>query len=162
VIIVLNGRLGIGKSTLAEALAESIEGCAMMSGDHLLAVNPAPADEQAYLHAGMEALIAHHRRFGYRHLVIEHIWRTEAAVADLKARLGDPEFYCFLLTLAEDEHRRRVEQRQAAKAIDEREFEWRMFAEERRALEAGPGELLDVSGVVEVVVGRVLKLVGLR
>ncbi len=39
-IIVLNGPLGIGKSTLAEALTESIDAYAMLSGDHLAAVNP--------------------------------------------------------------------------------------------------------------------------
>jgi deoxyadenosine/deoxycytidine kinase len=39
-IIVLNGLLGIGKSTLAEALAESIEQCVMLDGDHLVAANP--------------------------------------------------------------------------------------------------------------------------
>ena len=40
-IIVLNGPLGIGKSTLAEALTESIDACAMLSGDHLVAVTAA-------------------------------------------------------------------------------------------------------------------------
>ena len=39
-VIVLNGPLGIGKSSLAEALTESIDACAMLSGDHLVAVNP--------------------------------------------------------------------------------------------------------------------------
>jgi hypothetical protein len=32
--------LGIGKSRLAEALTESIDECAMLSRDHLVAVNP--------------------------------------------------------------------------------------------------------------------------
>lgn len=40
-IIVLNGPLGIGKSTLAEALTESLDGCVMLDGDRLLAVSPA-------------------------------------------------------------------------------------------------------------------------
>jgi shikimate kinase len=39
-IIALYGPLGIGKSTLAEALAESIDRCVMLDGDHLVAVNP--------------------------------------------------------------------------------------------------------------------------
>ena len=50
-IILLNGPLGIGKSTLAEALAESIDLCVMLDGDHLVAANPPPADEQEHLHA---------------------------------------------------------------------------------------------------------------
>jgi adenylate kinase family enzyme len=70
VIIVLNGPLGIGKSTLAEALMESIDSCAMVSGDHLLAVNPAPKNELEQLHSAIELLIEHHRRSGYQRFVI--------------------------------------------------------------------------------------------
>jgi deoxyadenosine/deoxycytidine kinase len=44
VIIVLNGPLGVGKSTLAELLAERIDQCVMLDGDHLVAANPPPAD----------------------------------------------------------------------------------------------------------------------
>jgi hypothetical protein len=40
-IVVLNGRLGIGKSTLAEALTESIEYCVMLDDDGLVAAGPA-------------------------------------------------------------------------------------------------------------------------
>ena len=47
-IIVLNGPLGIGKSTLAEALAESIDECVMLNGDRLVAANPPPANEIEY------------------------------------------------------------------------------------------------------------------
>jgi len=48
-IIILNGPLGIGKSTLAEALADSIEQCVMLDGDHLIVANPLPADVCAAL-----------------------------------------------------------------------------------------------------------------
>lgn len=145
-IIVLNGPLGIGKSTLAEALTESIDACAMLSGDHLVAVNPPSRNELEHLHSAIELLVFHHRRFGYRNFVIEHIWRTESELADLKRRLGDPEFHCFLLTLSVEDNLRRVERRQAARAIDEREFERHTVAEERRALEGpGLGRPFDVS-----------------
>jgi adenylate kinase family enzyme len=46
-IIVLNGPLGIGKSTLAEALSESIDRCVMLDGDALVAANPASAEPLA-------------------------------------------------------------------------------------------------------------------
>jgi adenylate kinase family enzyme len=36
-IILLNGPLGIGKSTLAEALGECIEKCVSLDGNHLVA-----------------------------------------------------------------------------------------------------------------------------
>ena len=41
-IILLNGPLGIGKTTLAEALMERVQQCVMLDGDHLLAANPSP------------------------------------------------------------------------------------------------------------------------
>ena len=160
-IIVLNGPLGIGKSTFAEALTESIDACAMLSGDQLIAVNPPSQVELEHLHSTIEMLVRHHRAFGYRNFVIEHLWRTEWELADLKRRLDDPEVHCFLLTLPIEENLRRIERRQAARAIDEREFEHLTLAEERQALERPRlGTPFDVSGPPAELVLRLLELVG--
>lgn len=150
-IIVLNGPLGIGKSTLAEALTESIEYCVMLDGDRLVAANPPPADELEHLHSTIAVLVTHHRRFGYRHFVIEHIWRSPAELADLRRRLiaidSNADIRCFLLTLPADENLRRIERRQQARALDEREFELHTVAEEREVLTKSSelGEPFDVS-----------------
>jgi thymidylate kinase len=160
-IIVLNGPLGIGKSTLAEALTERIDACATLSGDHLLAVNPPSKTAVKHLHSTIELLVVHHRRFGYRNFVIEHVWRTEWELTDLKRRLDDTEVHCFLLTLPIEENLRRIERRQAARAIDERELEHVTVAEERRALEGpGLGTPFDVSAAPAELVLRLLALVG--
>jgi thymidylate kinase len=160
-IIVLNGPLGIGKSTLAEALTESINACAMLSGDHLVAVNPPPKNELEHLHSTIELLVHHHRRFGYRNFVIEHVWRTEWELADLKRRLDDTNVHCFLLTVPIEENLRRIERRQAARAIDESEVEHLTLAEERRALDGpGLGTPFDVSAPPSELVLRVLAIVG--
>ena len=156
-IIVLNGPLGIGKSTLAEALTESMPGCVMLDGDRVVAANPPPADQLGYLHSTLALLVAHHRRHGYRHFVIDHIWRTPEDLADLRRRLldvdADAEIRCFLLTLPLDENLRRIRRRQAARALDERELELRTVAEEREALSASSGDELgepfDVSALPE-------------
>ena len=159
-IIALNGPLGIGKSTLAEALTESIDGCAMLSGDHLVAVNPPPKTELEHLHSTIELLVHHYRRSGYRNFVIEHIWRTESELADLKRRLDDIKFHCFLLTLPIEENLRRIERRQAARAIDERDFEHLTLPQERCALEGpGLGTPFDVSAPPTELVLRMLALV---
>jgi shikimate kinase len=152
-IIILNGPLGIGKSTLAEALTESVDRCVMLDGDNLVAANPPPADEVDYLHSTIALLVAHHRRFGYRHFVISHLWRTPAELTDLRRRLLDidacAEIRCFLLTLSLEENVRRIQRRQSARALDEEEFERRTVVEERNALfkDAGGelGEHFDVS-----------------
>lgn len=152
-IVILNGPLGIGKSTLAEALAESIDGCVMLDGDHLAAANPPAADEVEHLHSTIALLVRHHERFGYRHFVINHYWRSAADLADLRDRLvtGAPaeEFHCFLLTLPVEENLRRIERRQQHRAIDEAEFESQTVKAERDALYAAHhgslGEPFDVS-----------------
>ncbi len=152
-IVVLNGPLGIGKSTLAEALAESIDHCVMLDGDHLVAANPPPVNELEFLHSTIALLVAHGRQFGYQHFVINHFWRSAADLADLRRRLlaldAHYDIRCFLLTLPLDENLRRIEQRQRARAIDEQEFERLTVAEERAALfdrrDHELGEPFDVS-----------------
>lgn len=168
-IIVLNGPLGIGKSTLSETLAESIDHCVMLDGDHLVAANPPPVDERDFLHSTITLLVAHGRRFGYRHFVINHLWRTAADLADLRSRLlaagPDVDIRCFLLTLPLEENLRRIERRQSARAIDEQEFERRTVAEERATLFERPdgelGEPFDVSASPESLVARMLPRLGL-
>lgn len=166
-IVVLNGPLGIGKSTLAEALAESIDHCVMLDGDHLVAANPPAEDEREHLHSTIALLVAHHRGFGYRHFVVDHLWRSAAELDDLRRRLADldPDLRCFLLTLPADETLRRIERRAAVRAIDEREFELRTFADEHALLTGAAGaelgEPFDVSAPVPQLVAEMLHRLGL-
>ncbi|MDZ7267885.1 MAG: Gar/GrdA family gentamicin resistance ATP-binding protein [candidate division KSB1 bacterium] len=163
-IIILNGPLGIGKSTLAEALTESIDQCVMLDGDHLVATNPPPVDELAYLHAAIALLVAHGRRHGYRHFVINHLWRTPEELDDLRDRLldvdADAVIRCFLLTLPLDENLRRIQRRQSARALDEQEFERRTVEEERQVLfkrgSGSLGEPFDVSATPTDLVATLL------
>jgi thymidylate kinase len=106
--------------------------------------------------------VTHHRRIGYRHFVIDHVWRTPAELSDLRRRLiaisADPDVRCFLLTLPIDEHLRRIERRQQARAIDERAFEQRTVLEEREALARSSelGEPFDVSAPPSELVAAIL------
>jgi thymidylate kinase len=169
-IVVLNGPLGIGKSTLAEALTERIDRCVMLDGDHLVSTNPPPADEIEYLHATIALLVAHHRRSGYHHFVIDHLWRTAAELEHLRHTLLDvdsaADIRTFLLTLPLDENLRRIRLRQGSRALDEREFELRTVAEERSTLFEGDarglGEAFDVSASPVDLVGSLLRRLGLR
>jgi hypothetical protein len=167
-VILLNGPLGIGKSTLAEALGESMDSCVMLDGDHVVAANPPPADEVAYLHETLALLVAHHRRHGYRRFVINHIWRTAGELDDLRSRLRgvDPaaDIRVFLLTLPLEENLRRIERRQSARALDEIAFERETVAEERAALFDSDellGEPFDVSAAPEDLVAALQARSGL-
>lgn len=151
-IIVLNGPLGIGKSTLGEALAESIDRSVFLNGDGLVAANPPPPDEPAYLHATIALLVAHHRRHGYRHFVVDHFWKDATEVDDLRRRMleidAEADVRCLLLTLPLKENLRRIERRQGARALDEQDIERRTVMAERDALardSRGLGEPFDVS-----------------
>jgi thymidylate kinase len=167
-IIVLNGPLGIGKSTLAEALTESIDGCVMLDGDRLIAVNPPYPDEREHLHSTIALLVAHHYRYGYRHFVLDYIWRSTAELDDLRHRLVqiDSDIHCFLLTLSVEENLRRIERRARAREINELEFERHIFVQERELLAASSemslGEPFDVSEPPEVLVKTMLQRLGLR
>src|SRR5688572_2432800 len=167
-IIILNGPLGIGKSTLAETLMERLELCAMIECDSLVAVNPPAADELEHLHSAIELLVMHHRRFGYRHFVVDHLWRSAADLADLRRRLtpidAEGEIRCFLLTLPADVNLRRIERRQDARAIDERDLELRTCEEEREMLAkySGLGEPFDVSAAPPELAARMLQLLAIR
>jgi AAA domain-containing protein len=167
-IIVLNGPLGIGKSTLAEALTENIEGCVMLDGDRLIAVNPPYCDELEHLHSTIAMLVEHQSRYGYRYFVINHIWRSTAELDDLFRRLShiDKDVRCFLLTLPAEENLRRIKQRASVRAIDELDFERETVVREREILAAGSGtslgEPFDVSATPPELVDMMLRRLGLR
>jgi hypothetical protein len=167
VIVLLNGPLGSGKSTLAEALTESIDSCVMLDGDHLIAANPPAADEREHLHATIVLLVEHHRRLGYRHFVVDHLWTAPEELDDLRRRLAplDDDVRSFLLTLPEDENLRRIERRAAARALDELAFERRTVSEERQALAAQPagalGEPFDASAAPAELVRALRRRLGL-
>ncbi|HEY1305678.1 MAG TPA: hypothetical protein VGF24_19120 [Vicinamibacterales bacterium] len=100
--------------------------------------------------------------------MIEHIWRSRAALADLHRRLialdDHKEIHGFLLTLPADENLRRITRRQDARAIDEREFEVRTYAAEREALagRTDVGEPFDLSALPSELVTMLLRRLGLR
>jgi hypothetical protein len=70
---------------------------------------------------------------------------------------------CFLLTLPLEENLRRIERRQQARALDERDFERQTVENERATLanRMDLGELFDVSGSPEDLVRKLTRRLGL-
>jgi hypothetical protein len=167
--ILINGPLGIGKSTLGEALGEAIDNCVTLDGDSLAALNPPPENETESLHQTIALLVGHHFRRGYTRFVINHYWSSPSEIASLEALLEKAapgiEVMCFRLTLPVDENLRRIAARQSVRAIDETDQEATTFAEEHALLNAAEGSNLgqpfDVSDPPEVLVSRLLGILGL-
>jgi hypothetical protein len=168
-VLLLNGPLGIGKSTLGELLGESIERSVTLDGDALAALNPPPDDEVDSLHATLALLVAHHFSRDYDRFIINHYWSSPAQIADLERRLraGLPamRFCCYRLTLSRQENLQRIAGRQSSRAIDEAEFEAGHFEEEYALLNSAAGADLglpfDVGDRPERLVTRLLALLGL-
>jgi predicted ABC-type ATPase len=166
--ILLNGPLGIGKSTLGEVLGEAVERSVTIDGDQLLALNPSPNDENSALHQVVALLVEHHLSRGYDRFILNHYWSSAAQISDLMAGLQsiDPRFqvHCFRLTLPKEENLQRIALRQKVRAIDETEFEAEHFTEEHALLTAAGDELgmpFDVSDPPDVLAARLIKALGI-
>ena len=162
--ILLNGPLGIGKSTLGEVLGEAVERSVTLDGDQLLALNPVAHDENEALHEVVTLLVRHHLSRGYDRFILNHYWSSAAQISDLEARLQsiDPRFqvHRFRLTLPKEENLRRIALRQNVRAIDETEFEAEHFEQEHAVLSAAGDKLgiaLDVSGPPDVLAARLIE-----
>lgn len=167
-VILLNGPLGIGKSTLGEVLGETIGGSVTLDGDALCALNPPPGDEWVALHDVIALLVGHHLPRGYDCFVVNHYWSNAEQIADLKRRLQSMDArlktHCFRLTLSKEENLRRIADRQKARAIDETEFQAQHFAEEHALLSKAGDELgipFDASDPPDVLAARLIEAIGL-
>lgn len=61
-VIPLADPVGIGKSTPAEALTESIDECVVLDGDHVIVANPPLPGEVGYGRTILTLLIEHHNQ----------------------------------------------------------------------------------------------------
>lgn len=168
--LLLNGPLGIGKSTLCEVLGERLPLSVAIDGDSLLALNPPPEDEAAALHEAIEVLVRLQAGRGYRHFIVNHAWRSHDEIEDLLGRLRGLSGYSgervFLLSLPREANLARIARRQAARAFDEVDFEAETFAEEyaffSEANDPRLGEPFDASDPPEALAARMLALLELN
>ena len=165
-LILLNGPLGVGKSTLGEVLGEALPQSVMLDGDSLLALNPAPEDEIQTLHAIISLLVRHHVDAGFRRFIIPHYWSSPDEICDLNLRINEvgleAKIHLFRLHLSKDQNIRRILLRRQSRALDEADFEDAHFAEEFTHLSKAKGIELgipfDASDKPDVLAKRILHL----
>ena len=165
-IVLLNGPLGIGKSSLGEALSEALPDSLHLDGDALIATHP-PVPEgprgREQFHGAIELMVTHHVAYGIRNVVIGHVWFDPRDLADLVGRLQpampNGRTRCFRLRLDEEENLRRIERRARARALDEIDFERRTMHEERTRLcgRDDLGERFQVAAPLEQLVPALLQ-----
>lgn len=166
-IVVLNGSLGVGKTSTAWALNASFERSVMLDGDNLGAVEPFDLHDPArvsYLYRTLAHVIAFHQQNGYPTFVIDYVFESADSLAELLRLLAplDPDLHTFWLTCHEDEQWLRVMKRGG----DQLEWELHRFRQlntiQRSAARAGHiGEEIDTTGLsVDEVVERIRRKIG--
>ena len=90
-LILLNGPLGVGKSSVAEVLVERMRPAVNLDIDHAFDVRPFHLDDPDQIAHGVETLamlIEHHLAYGYRNFVANWVFESPQTLAQLKKRLA--------------------------------------------------------------------------
>ena len=141
-IIIINGSLGVGKSTTAEGLHWKFDKSVCLDGDYIGNVNPFGIYADAridHLYRTLELLINFHQKHGYQHFVINYVFESSDSLQDLLSLLRplDASIHVYWLTCDEEEQAKRIQHRQR----DDLDWELKRFVElqqiQRRAAQRG-------------------------
>jgi chloramphenicol 3-O-phosphotransferase len=118
VIIIINGSLGVGKSTTAEALHWKFDKSVCLDDDAIGNVNPFEIYDDArvdHLYRTLELLIQFHQKHGYHNFVINYVFESAASLQDLLDLLQplDASIHIYWLTCDKDEQAKRVQGRKS-------------------------------------------------
>ena len=151
-IVILNGSVGVGKTTVAWALSGSLGKSVMLDGDYIGAVHPFEICDEArvtYLYRTLAHLTAFHQKYGYTDFVVNYVFESPESLAELIGYLRplDGDIHTFWLVCMEDEQRRRILKRKT----DQWAWELERFVELNAILEAASergdiGKRLDTTG----------------
>ena len=130
IIIIINGSLGVGKSSVAEELHWKFEKSVYLDGDQIGNVHPFEIYDDAritHLYRTLELLVGWHQQHGFPNFVINYVFEAPESLQvliDLLAPLDD-NIHVYWLTCALDEQERRIRIRQR----DQLEWELQRFVE---------------------------------
>ncbi len=115
-IIIINGSVGVGKTSTSWALLESFDKSLMLDGDHLGAVHPFEVydtDRVEHLYRTIALLIPFHQAAGYRDFVVNYVFESSDSLRDLVGLLSsfDTEIFAFWLRCAEEVQLERIRRR---------------------------------------------------
>ena len=116
-IIIINGSLGVGKSSVSEELHWKFEKSVYLDGDHIGYVHPFEIYDEAridHLYRTLALLVGFHRENGYQNFVINYVFESPGSLQELLDMLRplDPSLHVYWLTCEESEQEKRIRTRQ--------------------------------------------------
>jgi chloramphenicol 3-O-phosphotransferase len=129
-IIIINGSLGVGKSSVAEALHMKFDKSVNLDADYIGFVHPFEIYDEAridHLYRTLELLVGFHQKNGYSNFVINYVFESPDSLQDLLERLRplDANIHTYWLTCGEDEQAQRIR----ARPSSTQEWELNRFVE---------------------------------
>lgn len=116
-IIIINGSVGVGKSSVAEELHWKFDKSVCLDGDYIGNVNPFEIYDEAridHLYRTLELLIGFHQQNGYHDFVINYVFESPDSLQDLLDLLHplDSSIHTYWLICDEKEQAKRIRNRQ--------------------------------------------------
>jgi chloramphenicol 3-O-phosphotransferase len=116
-IIIINGSLGVGKTSVGEQLQLKFDKAVHLDGDAIGDVHPYEIYNEArisHLYHTLELLIGFHQKNGYRNFVINYVFESPESLQELLDLLRslDPTIQTYWLTCSQEEQARRIRERQ--------------------------------------------------
>lgn len=118
-IIIINGSVGVGKTSVSWELQEKFDKSFMLDGDYIGAVHPFEIyDEKRiqYLYETFLHLVKFHHSNGYNDFVLNYVFESGDQLSSLVERLKSviPEIYCFWLTCSNNVQHDRISRRRTS------------------------------------------------
>ncbi|HJR80422.1 MAG TPA: AAA family ATPase [Anaerolineales bacterium] len=132
-IIIINGALGVGKSSVADQLHHKFDKSVHLDGDYIGDVHPFQIYDDArirHLYRTLELLVGFHQENGYHNFVINYVFESPESLQELLNLLRplDSSIQTYWLTCQEDEQAKRIQNRKR----DELAWELSRFVELQR------------------------------
>ncbi|MEW6195553.1 MAG: AAA family ATPase [Bacteroidota bacterium] len=115
-IIIINGALGVGKTSVAETIHRKFEKSVHLDGDHIGNVNPFEIYDNnriKYLYNTLALLVEFHKRNGYPNIVINYVFESPESLNGLISLLVpyDKEIHTYWLTCEKEQQQKRIQGR---------------------------------------------------
>ncbi len=159
-IIIINGSLGVGKTSVADQLHYKFDKSIHLDADCIGDVHPFEIyDEErlSHLYRTLELLVGFHQKNGYHNFVINYVFESPDSLEDLLALLRplDPAIHTYWLTCDVEEQEKRIRKRKR----DEIEWELKRFVElqqiQAKAAQQGfIGKKVDTTGLTSAEVAE--------